>query len=107
MSSTLTETRTRGQSDRPVKVCDALGPFGRAWLRTRLICGGCSAADVKREKQGHSSAAAMHAAFLIQHSTLHTAFHIQHSIQHSTFHTAFHTLQFTYSIPQHSMQHST
>ena len=44
MSSALTETKTRGQPDRPVKVCDALGPSGRAWLRTRLICGGCSAA---------------------------------------------------------------
>ena len=60
MSSALTETKTRGQPDRPVKVCDALGPSGRAWLRTRLICGGCSAAAVKREKQGYSSAAAMH-----------------------------------------------
>ena len=37
MSSALTVTKTRGQPERPLKVCDALGPSGRAPLRTLFL----------------------------------------------------------------------
>ena len=57
MSSALTETNTRGQPDRPLKVCDALGPSGRDLLLTLFLetCGGRSAMKVG-EREGRFSA---------------------------------------------------
>ena len=55
MSSALTVTKTRGQPERPLKVCDALGPSWRAPLRTLFLEATRGCASVRRKKrQGHS-----------------------------------------------------